>query len=216
MRTPRRSSRAASAAALVSLAAALAAGGCVERKLVIRSDPPGAIVSLEDKVLEQRTPLEVPFDWDGVRRVTLQAPGHRTLETTAAVDARWYDWFPLDAVAEFLYPGTIRDVRSFDFRLEPYHPLDKALTADQKTDLGERMAALRDRADVYRAGGSEGPASAPPAGAKDEPPPPPPAPSKSVPAKPSPTKASPTKTEPNPADEPVLPPKPGVPLPPVK
>lgn len=172
----------------VAASAVLAVGGCVERKLVIRSDPPGAIVSLEDTVLDQRTPLEVPFDWDGVRRVTLQAPGYRTLQTTATIDARWYDWFPLDAFAQFLYPGTIRDVRSFDFKLEPYYPLDKALSSEQKADLRERMDALNERAEIYRAGGSEGPKSSPPAsssdGAKNEPPPPPLTPRNSAPVKP--------------------------------
>ncbi|MCE9638492.1 MAG: PEGA domain-containing protein [Planctomycetes bacterium] len=217
MRTTRLSSGVVLAASV-----ALVVGGCVERKLVIRSDPPGAIVSLEDTVLDQRTPLELPFDWDGVRRVTLQAPGYRTLQTTAAIDARWYDWFPLDAFAQFLYPGTIRDMRMFDFTLEPYHPLDKALSPEQKADLRERMAALNERAEAYRTGGSEGPASSPPAGAKDEPPPPPPAkraaPSKSAPAvEPAPARlVPPGEPQGKSGDEPVRPPKPGAPLPPVK
>jgi hypothetical protein len=150
----------------VAVAATALAGlpGCVERKLVIRSDPPGAIVSLEDQALPGRTPIEIPFEWDGVRRVTLQAEGHRVLETTADIESRWYDWFPLDAFAQFLYPGTIRDVRVFDYRLEPYVPVEQHTTREQAAELDERMAALKERADSYRTGGSAGPGgTAPPA-----------------------------------------------------
>lgn len=170
-----------------ALLAAAALPSCVERKLVIESDPPGAVVTLEDEVQEGRTPLEVPFHWDGVRRVTLAAPGHEVLETTADVEARWYDWFPLDVVAEFLWPMTIRDERRFEFRLKPYVE-SRADFEPHLPDLRARLAALKTRAAQHRAGGSDGPGgetAAPPA-AEEPPPPPPPARSEEPPPPPPP------------------------------
>jgi PEGA domain-containing protein len=169
----------ASAAALCLLLL----GGCVERKLVLRTDPPGAMVSLEDEPVPGRTPLEVPCEWDGVRRVTLTKEGHHVLETTADVSSRWYDWFPLDFLAQFLWPGTIHDDRVFEWKLEPY--LDwRTLSAEEKRgqEQGdqERLGALKERAETYRRGGSAGPggkapSTTPEPGSADEdasPPPP--------------------------------------------
>ena len=222
------------AAALASVVAAGAAlTGCVERKLIVRSDPPGAILYLEDEQVAGQTPVEVPFEWDGVRRVRLQAPGHHVLETTAAIDARWYDWFPLDVFAQFLYPGTISDVRMFDYQLEPY--VDRKATPAELEEQHATLDALKERADAYRAGGSEGPGNTavaaqpqaegpapapgagatPPAGAGPKSPPPakvdlPPP----VPAVPRPKPPAPQPPEPE--QEPQKPVKPGEPLPPPK
>ena len=35
------------------------------------------------------------------------------------VSAPWYQWFPIDLVAEFLWPATIVDEHVFDFTLSP-------------------------------------------------------------------------------------------------
>lgn len=129
---------------------ALAVSGCVQRKMVIRSDPPGAVVSLDDQRLDETTPVEVPFVWDGGRRVTLSAPGHEVLETTATLEPRWYDYFPLDAFAEFLYPGTIEDVQEFDFELRPYTPVAAPVTDADVQRLRERADDLERRADRER------------------------------------------------------------------
>jgi hypothetical protein len=146
------------ATALAAACAALAAPGCVERKMVLRTDPAGALVSLEDEPLGAATPVEVPFEFDGVRRVTLSAPGHQVLETQAALEARWHDYFPLDFVAEFLWPGTIEDVQVFEYRMEPFAvPIERPFTEDERTALRGRMDELTARAEEYRRGGSLGP-----------------------------------------------------------
>jgi len=136
--------------------APLALGACVHRKMIVRSTPSDAIVVLDGRRLEQRTPFETEFHWDGVRRLTLMAPDHEVLDTTVELEERWYDWFPLDFFAEFLYPGGIEDVQTFDYELAPY-ARPGARTAQQTADLALREAALRSRADRYRAGGSDGP-----------------------------------------------------------
>ena len=143
------------AAALAALALALA--GCVERKMLIRSDPPGALISLDGTDTELRTPAEIPFDYGGTRGVMLSAPGHRVLDTTAKLEDPWFTYFPLDIGAEFLWPFTIHDDQAFDFKLEAYG----TLTPDLKAEAKKRLAELKLRAEEYRAGGSEGPGKVP-------------------------------------------------------
>lgn len=157
-------------------------GGCLHRKMIIRSTPSDAIVIVDGERLPQRTPATVPFVWDGTRSVTLMASGHKVLDAEADLTPRWYDWFPLDFVAEFLWPFTIEDERVFDYTLVAYQgegaPVDTAA-------LRARADKLLDDAARFRAGGSDGPVKrvpradappdAPPEGAQppDEPPPPP-------------------------------------------
>jgi len=150
--------------ALFAVAAAVvAAGGCVERKMMIRSDPPGAVITLDGERLPDRTPAEVPFDFGGTRGVTLSAPGYRLCEATAEVEDPWFTYFPLDVFAQFLWPGTIEDVQTFDFALERYGSASPEMKDAAKRKLDE----LKRRAESFRAGGSEGP--------REPPPPPPPA-----------------------------------------
>jgi len=134
-----------------------ALGGCVERKMVVRSDPPGALISVDGHELEPRTPTQTPFSWGGLRRVTISAPGYRVLETTAELTDSWYTYFPLDILAEFVWPFTIEDTQTFDYRLEPFQTADKPLTDAQFDEARKKLQELKLRAAEYRAGGSEGP-----------------------------------------------------------
>ena len=149
-------------AALGLFALAVAAGGCVERKMMIRSDPPGAVITLDGERLENRTPAEVPFDFGGTRGVTLSAPGYRLLDATAEVEDPWFTYFPLDVFAEFLWPGTIEDVQQFDYALVPYG----RESAESDDAVRRKLDELKLRAESFRAGGAEGP--------REPPPPPPP------------------------------------------
>jgi len=160
IRPPTRSRALAFPAAAVLVAALVVAGlpGCVQRRFVIRSDPPGALVSLEDEPVSVPTPVEIPFEFDGVRRVTLTAPGHHVLVTRAALESRWYDWFPLDFAAEFLWPGTIDDLQEFSYTLEPYAvPLDRPLTEEELAALRVKLDELGARAEEHRRAGAQDP-----------------------------------------------------------
>jgi hypothetical protein len=153
---------------VVALAlAALSLSGCLQRRMVLRSNPSGALVLIDDQQIEQRTPATVPFTWDGTRGVTLVATGHKVLDAEAVLEPRWYDYFPLDFVAEFLWPLTIVDERTFDFELEAY-----AEGVDPNAEA--RVRELLDRAAAFRAGGSDGPGAVPASSEKAEPVPPPP------------------------------------------
>jgi hypothetical protein len=158
-RVPAWTVRTNSPTSLVAGSAVLAAalGGCVERKMMIRSDPPGALITLDGADTGLTTPAEIPFDFGGTRSVTLTAPGRRVLETTAKLHDPWFTYFPLDVGAEFLWPGTIHDVQTFDYALEEYAPLDRSLVPELKKRLDE----VKLRAAGYRAAGAEGPGAAP-------------------------------------------------------
>jgi hypothetical protein len=151
--------------AAAAIAASLAIAGCVERKMMIRSDPPGALITVDGEDSELKTPAEIPFDFGGTRAITLTAPGHKVLDTTAKLEDPWFTYFPLDVFAEFLYPGTIRDTQVFDYKLQPW---SAAVSPDEISRLKQKISDLKLRAAEYRAGGAEGPGKAPP-------PPPPPA-----------------------------------------
>lgn len=77
--------------------------GCVERRLLITSEPAGALVYLNDQEVG-RTPLEVPFTWYGRYDVRLEREGYRTLETERVAEQPWWEKPGPDLLAEAL-PG---------------------------------------------------------------------------------------------------------------
>ena len=77
--------------------------GCVERRLMISSDPPGALVYLNDQEVG-RTPLKVPFKWYGTYDVRVEQAGYQTLETQQAAEQPWWEYPGPDLIAEAV-PG---------------------------------------------------------------------------------------------------------------
>ncbi|MFN3168166.1 MAG: PEGA domain-containing protein [Phycisphaeraceae bacterium] len=78
---------------------ALLSLGCVERRLIITSEPPGALVYLNDRE-QGRTPLEVPFTWYGVYDVRLEREGYTTLLTQREAERPWWEAPGPDLFAE--------------------------------------------------------------------------------------------------------------------
>ncbi len=103
------------AAAFVT-AAALA--GCVERRLTINTEPPGAMVVLNDQQIGE-SPVTVPFNWYGDYWVRISKDGYETLNTHRKLDAPLHDYLPFDFFAQILYPGHILDTYEWTFELEP-------------------------------------------------------------------------------------------------
>lgn len=95
----------------------LALGGCLERTMHITSDPPGALVILND-VEVGRTPVEVDFEWYGTYDVRLSLPGHEPLVTSAEAKAPAHELPGLDLVALVLPVRFKNDVR-WHFTLTP-------------------------------------------------------------------------------------------------
>jgi hypothetical protein len=100
-------------------AALLAVSGCVERNLKIDSDPQGARVFLNDREVGV-TPVKISFLWYGDYDIILRREGFKTLKTHYQVNAPWYEYPPIDLVAECLIPTTIRDEHVLPtYQLEP-------------------------------------------------------------------------------------------------
>jgi hypothetical protein len=97
---------------------ALTAGGCVQRRLTIRSNPPGARVYVGDEEIGT-TPVSTDFVYYGTRRIRLAKDGYETLVVNQPIPTPWYQIPPLDFVSENVVPGEIRDERVVNFQLVP-------------------------------------------------------------------------------------------------
>jgi len=104
--------------AAVAVAAALAATGCVQRRMTIRSNPPGALVYVDDYQLGT-TPVSHDFVYYGTRKIRLVKDGYETLTVRQPFPIPWYEYFPLDFVSENVIPWEIRDERVVDLAMQP-------------------------------------------------------------------------------------------------
>jgi PEGA domain len=133
--------------------------GCVDRRFIIESDPPGAIVYVNGKLVGA-TPADLPFTYYGTYRFVFVRDGYETLTVDECISPPWYEYFPLDFFAENLLPYTLRDVH--DIR----KPL-QAMVVVPPEDILRRAEQLR--AQGKSIGVPLAPA-APPAGAAVVPP----------------------------------------------
>jgi hypothetical protein len=154
-------SGAVTACLVLATGAALLATGCVQRRMTIRSNPPGALVYVDDYQIGT-TPVSTDFVYYGTRKIRLVKDGFDTLTVRQPVPLPWYQVFPLDFVTENVVPWEIRDERVIDLAMVPSQPV-----------APETVVA---RAETVRAAAQ---ATVP----RPAPPPPPPAP---VPAQPIP------------------------------
>src|SRR5262249_31404349 len=101
---------------VVLLTADLAAGG-VQRRLVVYSDPPAALVYLNNQYVGA-TPVDFYYVYYGKYQFTLVKDGYETLNVIQDIPAPWYELPGPDFIAE-VQPFKIRDVRSFCYTLQP-------------------------------------------------------------------------------------------------
>ena len=101
--------------------------GCVERALLVRSEPSGARVFLDGKDVGS-TPARIPFDFYGTRELMIRyeptergnGPAYASHTQLVKLSAPWYQWFPIDLFAEFVYPGTLVDEHVVEVTLEEH------------------------------------------------------------------------------------------------
>lgn len=114
----------------------LSGTGCVDRTVKINSEPPGALVFLNDEEVG-RAPVKVNFTWYGDYDIILRHKGYKTLQTNRRIEAPWYQWPGIDLVTECLIPMTIHDDRDFGtFTLEKSQK-------PTKTELIQRAEDMR-------------------------------------------------------------------------
>jgi hypothetical protein len=96
----------------------LAQIGCVQRRFTVRSNPPGALVYVDNKEIGT-TPISHDFIYYGTRQIRLIKDGYETLVVNTPFTTPWYELPGIDFVSENLVPGEIRDHRVLDFQLTP-------------------------------------------------------------------------------------------------
>jgi hypothetical protein len=102
---------------LLSTAYCLLLCGCVEQTMSIDSNPPGALVYLNDQEVG-RTPMTRDFKWYGDYDVQVRMEGYETLQTHQKVTAPLWNWVPFDLFAALL-PFTFKDNREYSYALTP-------------------------------------------------------------------------------------------------
>src|SRR6516165_8608800 len=96
-------------------------GGCVHRRFLITSDPPGAAV-YRDGAFIGTTPADGTFLYHGKYRIALVLDEHETLVDDLDLDAQWYEYPGLDFFSENVWPCTVNDVRRKHYILKRREP----------------------------------------------------------------------------------------------
>ena len=105
-------------AAALAIVLSASQAGCVERRMIVRTNPPGALLYVDDYEIGI-TPCATSFIYYGTRNIRLVKDGYETLVIKQPIPAPWYEYFPADFVAENLVPGHIRDQRVLTYDLRP-------------------------------------------------------------------------------------------------
>ena len=113
---------------------ALVPSGCVERRMTIRSNPPGALVYVDNYEIGA-APVSTNFTYYGTRQIRLVKDGFETLTVEQPIPPPWYEIPPLDFVTENFVPGQIRDHRTLSYNLTP----QMVVPADQLLARGEEL-----------------------------------------------------------------------------
>jgi len=117
----------------VVIAVTVVSSGCVRRRLTVRTNPPGAVVSVDNQVIGT-TPAASSFTYYGTREIRVEKDGYRTESLKSRINPPWYQYPGLDFITETLWPWEIRDERIIDVELVPQvlEPTDQVLNrADQ-------------------------------------------------------------------------------------
>jgi hypothetical protein len=115
--------------------------GCVSRRMTIRSNPPGALVYVDDYPIGL-TPVSTNFTYYGTRKIRLVKDGFETLTIMQPIPAPWYQYPPMDFIAENFVPGEIRDSKVLDYQMKPQMiiPTDQII-ARAETLRGQNLVA---------------------------------------------------------------------------
>lgn len=157
------------AIAVLSLLVCLTLTGCVQRRLTIRTNPPGALVYIDDYEIGT-TPVSTNFLYYGTRKIRLVKDGYETTTVLHRISPPWYQYFPLDFVSENLVPADIRDERTLEFELVP----QRLVPTEQLWERAENLRQAGGIGTIVPQSGPQAPSPgliAPPPGPGELPPP---------------------------------------------
>jgi len=122
---------------LISVAA-LSLCGCngVRRRLTIRTDPPGAVVYLNDKELG-RTPISQNIIYSGAYKIRCYKEGYEAEERLYKVGTPWYLYPGIDFFSENFTPGELRDEQTCVIEMTPKRTVPEDELYENATKLRE-------------------------------------------------------------------------------
>lgn len=115
--------------------------GCVERRFIIYSEPPGALVYVNGKYLGM-TPVDGYLTYYGKQQFTLIKEGYETLDVVQSYPPAWFDLPGLDFLTENIWPTKLRDVRKFSYTMQPLQsipPDDVRMRAEELRSRGRNI-----------------------------------------------------------------------------
>ena len=116
--------------------------GCVRRSLTIRTEPPGALVYLNDK-LKGESPVTYDFEWYGWYRVMIRKDGYQRLDDHKLLRAPICLWIPVDLAMELL-PFPIPDRHTWSYTLVPSEPLPTPVPPEVSPPIQQPIAEPAD------------------------------------------------------------------------
>ena len=128
----------------------LAAACRSHRYLQISSTPQGAEVRLDDEAVGV-TPVRVPFEHYGTRRLTFHLAGYRTATRRVHLRPKWYARFPMDILTEVILP----------LGLTVRKKVHENLVLGEEVMSLPSLRSVIERADTMRNSGPEGPRDLP-------------------------------------------------------
>jgi hypothetical protein len=123
------------------LAACASAGGCLQRRMHITSEPPGATVWVNGIEVGQ-TPVEAEFTFYGTYDVRLHHEGYEPVAAAKWAVMPWYEIPPIDFLVTAL-PWNVRNTVRWNFELEPAPDLVGPDAEAAREELLQRAGALR-------------------------------------------------------------------------
>ena len=130
---------------LATLLALVASGCLAERRLVIETTPPGALVELDWKPVGH-TPLELVIDHSGRRRLLVTLDGYEPVLRDIEFASSWGNSFPFDVFTELLNPMPEDEVQVVELILSPRNDTEAA-----------DLVPVLERAELLRRAGPSGP-----------------------------------------------------------
>ena len=135
--------RSRSLATLALLAAAACSTGCLKRTISVTTEPPGALVWIND-VEVGRTPLETDFTFYGTYDVRVRREGYEPIITSAKADTPIQEQPGIDLLAEAA-PVRFHNVVRWHWVLTPLAEQSQPKEQSEQ-DLITRANALRAKA----------------------------------------------------------------------
>ncbi len=112
--------------------------GCVERRVHITSDPPGALVYKNGHALGPATPCDDYFLYYGKYEYDLVLDGYQTLHVVENLQAPIYEYPGIDFLSEHVWPFHVKDDRRLHYVLQP-------LTKDPPDAILKKAVELQTR-----------------------------------------------------------------------